>query len=332
MILVGEEKKTTAQPETAAAQQPAQQTAHQNDVSAPSTQISQPKVQTQTQTSTAYNNAMETLKTAETSAPSFSSTYDEQINDIYSKIVGREPFKYDYSSDPVYGQYRESYTQQGKQAMRDTMGQAAALTGGYGSSYGQAVGQQEFDAYLQRLNDVLPELYGAAYDRYTDEGTQLTQQLSLASALRDTEYQQYRDDKADQQYDDAWNLQQAELLANYGDFSKFGELYGDDTANKMRLTWAASNPVAAYAAGTITPDEYYQLTGTYPIGYAVPGAAAAAGDSGGGYVQDYDNEGLSRAQVKAIQSQLNAAGANLVVDGLYGAKTAAAYEQYKDLL
>ena len=46
--------------------------------------------------------------------------------------------------------------QQGKQAMQDTMGQAAALTGGYGSTYGQAVGQQQYDAYLQNLNDEVP--------------------------------------------------------------------------------------------------------------------------------------------------------------------------------
>jgi guanine deaminase len=56
--------------------------------------------------------------------------------------------------------------QQGQQAMRDTMGQAAALTGGYGNTYAQQAGEQAYAAYLSRLNDVLPELYGEAYNRF----------------------------------------------------------------------------------------------------------------------------------------------------------------------
>ena len=38
------------------------------------------------------------------------------------------------------------------------MGQAAALTGGYGSTYGEQVGQQAYNAYLQNLNDIVPQL------------------------------------------------------------------------------------------------------------------------------------------------------------------------------
>ena len=258
-ILAEEEKKSPVSAETKAAENASPTTTPQSTTQNASTQK-------------LYDNTMATLKTAETSVPSFSSSYDAQINEIYDKIVNREPFKYDYSTDPLYGQYKESYTQQGKQAMRDTMGQAAALTGGYGSSYGQAVGQQQYDAYMQRLNDVLPTLYGQAYDQYADEGAQLYDQLNMANAMRNTEYNQYRDTVADKQYEDAWQLQQADALAQYGAFDKYAELYGDDTADKMRLTWATSNPVAAYASGTITPDEYYQLTGTWPIGYeGVPG-------------------------------------------------------------
>ena len=95
-----------------------------------------------------YNTAMQTLQAAEYTAPSFSSDYDQTISELYDKITTREPFRYDYSNDPLYGQYKEAYTTQGRQAMRDTVGQAASLTGGYGNSYGQAVGQQQYDAYL----------------------------------------------------------------------------------------------------------------------------------------------------------------------------------------
>ena len=231
-----------------------------------------------------YIDTMETLQAAEKSPPSFTSDYDQQISDLYAKITSREPFKYDYSSDPLYGNYQQQYMQQGKQAMQDTMGQVAALTGGYGSSYGQAVGQQQYDAYVQRLTDVLPELYGQAYEQYVAEGDELQKQLALASDLRNTEYQQYRDDKGDKQYEDAWALQQAETRAQYGDFGGFADLYGEDEANKMRLTWAAANPDAAYTAGTITADEYYLLTGKKP---RKPGGNG----SGGGSPWDYGGVG-----------------------------------------
>lgn len=314
-LLASEEKKRTE----AAAAQPAEAT------TAPTTKPTTTQSNTQAQNATTYNNTMQALQTQEYSAPSFSSDYDEQINDLYNKIVSREPFKYDYASDPMYGNYQQQYMQQGQQAMRDTMGQAAALTGGYGSSYGQAVGQQQYDAYLQRLNDVLPELYGNAYNVWADEGAQLQTQLGLASALRDNQYQQYRDAVGDQQYQDAWELQQADTLAQYGDFSKYAALYGDDTANKMRLTWAASNPVAAYTAGTITEEEYTQLTGMQPPG------AAAAGDSGPiNYWQALQNTLTKHgrdvaSEQRKINDVLTEHGAEpITVDGIAGSETKAA--------
>lgn len=110
------------------------------------------------------------------------------LSDLYSQIMNRQQFSYDVGSDPLYQQYRDRYLQQGQTAMRDTMGQAAALTGGYGSSYAQGVGQQAYDRYVQGLNDKIPELYSAAYSRYQDEGNNLMQQYALAKDKEDTEY------------------------------------------------------------------------------------------------------------------------------------------------
>ena len=87
--------------------------------------------------------------------------------------LNREDFQYDLNGDALYRQYKDRYTQLGKAAMQDTMGQAAALTGGYGSSYAQSVGQQAYNSYMQQLGDVVPELYQLAYDRYRDKGDRL---------------------------------------------------------------------------------------------------------------------------------------------------------------
>ena len=82
--------------------------------------------------------------------PAYAGTWDQPMEELYGRLTSRPAFSYDAGKDPLYQQYRDSYIQQGKLAMKDTMGQAAALTGGYGSTYGQAVGQQSYDAYLQK--------------------------------------------------------------------------------------------------------------------------------------------------------------------------------------
>ena len=95
-------------------------------------------------------------------------------------------------------------------AMRDTMGQTAQLTGGYGSSYAQSAGQQQYGAYLQKLGEVMPELYGAALKRWQAEGDALSGQLSTASALAAGEYSRKKDalslaaDAEKKDYDRRW--------------------------------------------------------------------------------------------------------------------------------
>ena len=152
------------------------------------------------QVSQDYSNTMAALKESEFALPEFSSSYDEQITELYNKIVSREPFKYDPMSDSLYGQYREQYAQMGRMAMRDSMGKATALTGGYGSSYAQKVGQQEYDEYLQKLGEVMPELYAAAYQRYKDQGEALESQYQRLTKLERDEYDRYRDQVEDAKY------------------------------------------------------------------------------------------------------------------------------------
>ena len=89
--------------------------------------------------------------------------------------LNREDFQYELNSDALYRQYKDRYQELGRAAMEDTMGQAAALTGGYSSSYAQNVGQQAYQRHLKELDDVIPELYQLAYDRYQSKGDALYQ-------------------------------------------------------------------------------------------------------------------------------------------------------------
>ena len=127
----------------------------------------------------------------------YASRWEGQLQELYDRIAERGDFSYDLGKDPVYRQAREQYQTAGRLAMQDTMGQAAALTGGYGSTYGEQVGQQAYNAYLQNLNDIVPQLQQQAYQRYQDEGTDLYNQYSLVKGREDTDYGRYRDTVSD---------------------------------------------------------------------------------------------------------------------------------------
>ena len=141
----------------------------------------------------AYQQALSMLENVQNNVPTYAGTYDAKLNEIYDKIINREKFSYDVNADPLYSQMKDQYVQLGNMAMMDTMGQASALTGGYGNSYGQMVGQQAYQGYLQQLNDKVPELYGMALDQYNQEGQDLYNQFAMVGDLRDDEYGRYQD-------------------------------------------------------------------------------------------------------------------------------------------
>jgi hypothetical protein len=114
-------------------------------------------------------------------------------DDVMNKILNREKFSYDLNGDALYQQYKDKYTQEGKMASANVMGQAAAMTGGYGNSYAASVGNQAYQASLQNLNDIIPELYQMAYDRYNQEGQDLYNQYGMLSNDRSTEYGMWGD-------------------------------------------------------------------------------------------------------------------------------------------
>ena len=121
----------------------------------------------------------------------YTSSYAQELEELYDQIMNRPDSSYDLANDPLYQQYRQQYQRQGRLAMADTMGQAAALTGGYGSSYSQAAGQQSYHQYLAQLAEVTPQLYGQALDRYTRQGEALQDRYDRLLGLEERDYQRY---------------------------------------------------------------------------------------------------------------------------------------------
>ena len=162
---------------------------------------------------TAYDNAAGAMPGA------YQSSWQAQIDSVLNGILNRERFSYNQDADPMYQQYRNSYVTQGRNAMRDTMGQAAALTGGYGSSYAQAAGQQAYQNHLQQLaSTVQPQLYNMALNAYNAENEAANNRLAALQQQENAAYGRWSDayDRALQerafQYDvwqDAINRQKA---------------------------------------------------------------------------------------------------------------------------
>ena len=141
----------------------------------------------------------------------YTSGFEARLQELYDQIAGREAFSYDPEEDEMYKRYARLYAAQGAAAMEDTMGQAAALTGGYGSSYAQAVGQQAYDRYLGELAALVPELRQAALAEYTQEGKALTDRYGLLRQQESAAYDRWQDTVAQ------WQKALAQAQSEYDD-------------------------------------------------------------------------------------------------------------------
>lgn len=179
-------------------------------------------------TSDAVNQAYSYLQNIQNNKPgTFSSQYENQLNDVYNQIMNRDKFTYDLNADALYNQYKDSYMKLGQTAMQDTMGQAAALTGGYGNSYAATAGNQAYQNYLSQLNDIVPDLYEQALNQYNSEGNDLLNKYNLANQAYQNDYSMYRDKVSDYQndYNNAYNAYINERDFDYNDYANMLSYY-----------------------------------------------------------------------------------------------------------
>ena len=124
----------------------------------------------------------------------YDSAYRDRIEAILSEYENRDPFTYNLSEDMLYQQYKDQYQALGQLAMADTVGQAAALTGGYGNSYAANAGSQAYQSYLRQLNEMVPSLYSMALNKYNMEGEDMLNQLGTYQSLDDSDYNRWLND------------------------------------------------------------------------------------------------------------------------------------------
>lgn len=174
-------------------------------------------------------------------------SYSDQVRDMMDKIMNRDKFSYDVDTDPLFQQALASATRSGKSAMQDTIGQASALTGGYGSTYATTAGNQAYNSYVEGAYDNIDEYYQLALQQYQMEGDEMYRHYGMLSEQDAQEYNrnltaydatsQYRNQLYNEEYaryrdykNDAFNMANLEL-------NEYGQLVN----NAQVLYNAASN-------------------------------------------------------------------------------------------
>lgn len=199
----------------------------------------------------------------------YSSAYTSQLANARNQLMN---FKYDPMQDARYQALAQVYGARGNQAAQDTLGEAAALNGGYGTSYAVSAAQQARNQYNQELASLIPDLEQNAYDRMANN-------YNLLMDADTTAYQRYRDQVADYQwgkgYDtDIYQYRQQQAgsgggggggrrrsSGGGGGYSSGGSSSGTDYYGAAAAKVAQSNPVikAAQTKGKAMTDYYKNL-------------------------------------------------------------------------
>ena len=209
------------------------------------------------------------------------SKYGAALDNILQEIQNPKDFKYSFNDDEMFKYYADLYTQKGRQASADAMGQAAALTGGYGNSYGQAVGNQAYQQYLLNLYDRGMDLRNQAYQQYQDQRADQYNQLGALQGADQTDYGRYRDtvgdwenernyytDRADTEYNrdyndfinnrDYWTQQAQAENADWWNANQFNETMRQNDANRQ-LNYDQMNADNQYRYDTLNEQQAQYL-------------------------------------------------------------------------
>lgn len=249
----------------------------------------------------------------------YQSQWQQTQQQAANDVMNRPQFQYNMSTDPLYQQYKQQYQRQGKLAMQDTMGQAAAMNGGYGSSYAQMAGQQAYNSQLQQLNDKVPELYQLALEKYQMEGQAAMDRFNLASSMESQDYSRYQDNLA------AWQTERDYATDRYDnerstDYNMWADMDDREYSRYLDQQQLAMAQVDYLLSIGVQPDAQLLELAGYSDQYvssriSKAKAAAAAASSGGGSASGStaDKSGTpSYAEIaKAVNSAASGAAQNV---------------------
>ena len=196
------------------------------------------------QESDAVKNARNQLNQTLAAKPAaYQSRYTGALDSLLDKITNPEKFTWNFDDDEMFKYYADRYTEKGRKAMIDTMGQAAALTGGYGNSYAQQVGQQTYDDYMLGLYEKGDQLRKEAYQRYQDEKADRYNQFGALGQQEDREYGRHQDEEANWRSDRDYytGVYDSERNFDYNDYLQMLNYYTGLAGNENADYWNQQN-------------------------------------------------------------------------------------------
>ena len=231
----------------------------------------------------------------------------EQSRSNYQAAADKIPQQYQTQANDLGVQYERNKRNFNEQAARTgvntgassqaELAQNAAWLRNYGNLR-NAQTQAETEAQ-RNLNDL--------YNQYQSNLTAANAQLEAqrGAALIDEMNQQYNRDVA-----------QAQALAQYGDFSGYAAVYGDEAAQNAANIWAQQNPDVAYVVGRITKDQRDNIKNGRPIndGLDENGNRIVAVSSGGGGGGQALSD-IIRSQANSMLYGTNGSTANTISSG-----------------
>lgn len=215
--------------------------------------------------SQAYTDAMNLTNSLLSQLTSGRTAYSDKVDALMSKIENREKFSYDFNKDTLFKNALASAMSSGQTAMQDTMGQAAALTGGYGSSYATSAANQAYNDFVKGAYEQLPQYYQLARDTYNQEGQELYNQLGMYQTADNTAYGRLSDAYSA-------NLANAQNMWNQ-EYSNYW-----DTAN-YNLSAAKYNADLKYKYDSLNADQKAALAKSYS---SATGNGSGSSSSGSG--------------------------------------------------
>lgn len=227
-------------------------------------------------------------------------SYTDRLNGIIDTIMNRKEFSYNPDEDALWQNALASAMRNGKQAMNDTIGQAAALTGGYGSSYGTSAANQAYNQYVQSAYDNLPQYYQMAMEAYNQEGDRLNNQYSILSDADKNEYDRLLQNySANKDYSDTlYNRDFSEWSASVDQANQYANMLMNEYNARLNGLQASYSANQSYA-DSMYNQEYSAWADTVSNAYNL----ANLENSNYWSAQDY---ALNQAKLAEEQRQFNA--------------------------
>lgn len=245
--------------------------------------------------STARTDAINQMYDAQAAAKQqeLKAAYDRQMSSAQA-AADKIPQTYQQQANALATQYERNRRNLNLQAAGNGINtgaasqQALALNSAYQRDYG-SIGRAQADAQAEAQRGMAD--LTAQYES------------NIQSALAQNDYQKASALLNEYNNAESRNLKNAQILAEFGDFSGYANLYGKEQADNMLAIWRAQNPNLAFMTGSITQAQRDNLVNGRPMnegldanGNRIAGTGGGGGgsDTGGGAYWDAYNAAVSR--------------------------------------